>query len=517
MIAQLPTAILGSPQKWLRHRLIVLLQASLLSGCAVGPDFKPPSAPAVDGYTQEKNPASTIASTAETGRGQAFVKGRDLPGEWWKLFHSKRIDSLMAEAIRNHPDIMAGQAALRAARENANAERGALLPQATLDVNQARDGVTAAENGQKGDGSVFNLSKASTTVSFDPDVFGGERRTIEGLDAQAEYARWQLEATQLALTANLATTLILDASLRAQIAATQQIIRSESEQLDLLQKRFHLGAVAETDVLLQEANLDQTKATLPPLEKSLAQNRNQLMAYLGRLPSEDRGESVELSQLNLPGQLPLSLPSALVRQRPDVLAAEETLRQANAQIGVATANMLPKFSLSATFGSAALSPGALFGPQAAAWSLAAGATQPLFKGGSLLHSREAAIASRDQDAAQYRSTVLKAFQNVADSLRAIQYDAKALAAQAETERTSARSLAISRSQFQTGGTTWTSVLTAEQTYQNAVIARVKAQAQRFADTTALFQSLGGGWWNRVDETQQAQPRSLSTIIEAHGD
>lgn len=484
----------------------------LLGGCTVGPDFNAPAAPPVDGYTSDGRAAGTVGADVAGGGSQRFVKGRDIPGEWWKLFRSRTVDALVAEALRNHPDLDAAQAALRAARETALSEGGALLPQADLTGSQTRLGASPAQNGMRGPGSVFDLSKTSVAVSYDLDVFGGEKRKIEGLEAAAENQRFQLEATQLTLTTDVVTTLITDASLRAQIAAIKDILRTETEQRDLLRKQFTLGAVAQTDVLLQESSLAQTQATLPPLEKALAQNRNQLMAYLGRLPSQDKGEQVSLGELHLPGELPLSLPSSLVRQRPDVLAAEETLRRANAQIGVATANMLPKLSLSAAFGSQALSPGELFGAQTAAWSLAGSVSQPIFQGGTLIHARESAIASRDQAAAQYRSTVIKAFQNVADALRAIQADAKTLAAQVEAERAATRSLEISRSQYKVGGTTWTTVLTADQTYQNARIARVKAQAQRHADTAALFQALGGGWWNRVDETPAAQPRPIAEAI-----
>lgn len=484
----------------------------LLGACSVGPDFASPQAPDAQGYTSDGRAASAVGTDVSGGDAQHFVKGRDIPGEWWRLFRSRTINAMVSEAIRNHPDLEAAQAALRAARENALAEGGSLLPQVGLTASETRIGVSPAQNGMRGPGRIFDLSNTSVAVSYDLDVFGGERRKIEGFEAAAESQRFQFEATQLALTANVVTTVILDASLRAQIAAIKDIIRAETEQRDLLKAQFGLGAVAQTDVLLQESNLAQSKATLPPLEKALAQNRNQLMAYLGRLPSQDRGEQVALGDLRLPGELPLSLPSSLVRQRPDVLAAEENLRRANAQIGVATAAMLPKLSLSAAFGSQALSPSELFGAETAAWNVAAGVAQPIFKGGSLLHGRESAIATRDQAAAQYRSTVIKAFQNVADALRAIQADARTLAAQVEAERVATRSLEIARSQFKVGGTTWTTVLTADQAYQSARLARVKAQAQRHADTAALFQALGGGWWNRIDEGPTAQPRPIGEIF-----
>ena len=311
--------------------IVAGLSASLVA-CTVGPDFVSPPAPE-GGFTREATPAGTVGAPGAAGAAQRFDVGRDIPGEWWKLFRSKTLDALVAEALRSHPDVVAGQAALEAAQQNVASEAGSLLPQVSLAGNQQRQNVSLAQNGMRGKGTLFDLTGTSVSVSYDLDVFGGERRTIEGLQATANQRALELEATRLSLAANVVTTLITDASLRAQIAATRDIIRTETEQLTLLRQQFALGAVAQTDVLLQESNLAQAKVALPALEKQLGQNRNLLMVYLGRMPSEDRGESVALDGLHLPERLPLSLPSSLVRQRPDVLAAEETLHRANAQIG----------------------------------------------------------------------------------------------------------------------------------------------------------------------------------------
>jgi NodT family efflux transporter outer membrane factor (OMF) lipoprotein len=303
------------------------------------------------------------------------------------------------------------------------------------------------------------------------------------------------------------TAAITDASLRAQIEATQDIITSEQEQLKLVQRQFDLGAVARSDVLSQQSNLAQTQATLPPLQKQLAQQRNQLMAYLGRLPSEDRGEHVTLASLTLPRDLPVSVPSALVRQRPDIAAAEASLHKATATVGVNVANMLPQVQLTASYGRAGLTPDSLFSPGTAAWSIAGSVAQTVFDGGTLFHDKESAIASREQALAQYKSTVITAFRDVADALRAIEADASTLKAQLAFEKAAQESVKISRTQYLAGAVTYPSVLTSEQNYQQAVVARVKAQAARFTDTAALFQALGGGWWNRVDQTAQSEPRT----------
>ena len=223
--------------------------------------------------------------------------------------------------------------------------------------------------------------------------------------------------------------------------------------------------------------------------------------------------------LHLPRDVPLSLPSALVRQRPDVRSAESQLHQASADVGVATANMLPQFTLSASGGSQATSFALLFTPQTSVYALAASASTQLFDGGALYHKREAKLAALEQAEAQYRAVVISAFQNVADALQAIRHDASTLRAQAAAETAAAQSLEIARTQYNAGSTTYPIVLDAERNLFTARLARVKAQAERYSDTTALLQALGGGWWNRVDETPAAQPKPtdiISTIPLAAG-
>ncbi len=487
----------------------------VLHGCMVGPDFAAPPSPAVTGYLPEGAPAPTTSSAVHAGEQQRFSPGRDLPGEWWRVFRSKQIDAFVQEAIRNHPDIASAQAALRAARENVLAEQGALFPQVSASGSSTRELVAPATSGTTGASSPYTLYNSSVSVSYALDVWGGTRRQVESLQAQADYQQYQLEATYLSLTANVVTAAITDASLRAQIDATNDIIKSEQEQLILIQKQFDLGAVAQSDVLSQESNLAQTQATLPPLQKQLAQQRNQLMAYLGRLPSEDKGEHVTLSSLTLPRDLPVSIPSALVRQRPDIAASEASLHKATANVGVNVANMLPQVNLTGSIGRASATAGSLFSAGNAAWSAAASVSQTVFDAGTLYHTKEAAIASQEQAWSSYKSTVLTAFKDVADSLRAIQADAATLKAQLAYEQSAQNSVKISRTQYLAGAVTYPSVLTAEQNYQQAVIARVKAQASRYTSTAALFQSLGGGWWNRVDQTAQAFPRTNAGYFSDH--
>lgn len=494
--------------------LLGLLQAAFLSGCAVGPDFAAPDSPAA-GYGAAKIPAVTQSSPVAGGAAQHFVEGRDVPGEWWGLFRSKQVSALVDEAIRNHPDIMAAEAALRQARETAVADAGLFLPQALSNASVARQQTSAAQfGGSTVPAQLYTLYNTNVSVSFTPDVFGKTMRTVEADLSVAERQRFQLEATYLALTANVVATAIADASYAAQIRVTRELIGSYQTELDLLEKRFELGAVSQADVLSQRALLAQAQAMLPPLEKARAQTRNQLMAYLGRFPDADKGEAIDLERLRLPGKLPLSLASSLVRQRPDIRSAEAQIHEASARIGVATANMLPQITLSASAGSQALSLDKLFGPQTGAWSLGGALAGQVFDGGTLFHRREAALAAFEQSTAKYRSTVITAFQNVADALQAIKHDAATLRAQALAETAAAQSLEIARIQFNAGSTTYPLVLNAQQTLLSARINRVKAQAARFADTVALLQALGGGWWNRIDETPASQPKPTDLIATA---
>ncbi|MCO6188444.1 efflux transporter outer membrane subunit [Rhizobium sp. L1K21] len=481
-----------------------LSMALLLSSCMVGPDFTSPDVPSGAGYAP--GTMRTVASTSgvEGGNSQKLVLGADVAGHWWTMFGSPQLNAFVDEAIRNHPNVEAAQYALRGARETALSAGGSLYPQIGTSgaVTRARAGASGATPAY-----VYSLFNTSVSVSYGLDLFGGTRRQAEARVAAAEFQRFQLEATTLSLTGNLVTTAITEASLKAQIRATEKIISLQRDQLARIEKQFELGAVPNSDVLAQRSNLAQTEASLPTLQKQLAQTRNALLFYLGRMPSEDRGESIEISSLRLPRDLPVSLPSDLVRQRPDIRAAEATLHQASASVGVSVANMLPQITLSGQYGGAAASLASVLAPDQIAWSVAASVTQKLFDGGSLFHSKEAAVAAYEQNLALYKNTVISAFQNTSDALHAIQYDAKALQAQTAAERAASASLKMAQSQYDAGAVNYTAVLNALQTYQNAVILRVQAQAARYTDTVALYQALGGGWWNRNDETEKSLPRT----------
>jgi NodT family efflux transporter outer membrane factor (OMF) lipoprotein len=494
-----------------------------ISGCAVGPDFHPVAAPAVRGYTPEPLPSRTASADVIGGAPQTLRPGGDIPGQWWTLFHSSQLNRLIEQALKANPSLQAAQAALRVAQENVGAQEGYLYPSIVGGVSGLRERRLRYVRGDPGGiGSPYTLMNVGVNVSYTLDVFGGIRRQVEADQAQADYQRYLLEATYLALTANVVTAAVQEASLRGQIAATLELIKDERDQLVIVRNEFELGGASEADIFAQNTLLTQTEATLPPLRKQLEIERDLLRALTGHFPDQDIGENFDLSTLDLPANLPLSLPSQLVEQRPDVREYEGLLHQASAEIGVATANMLPQFTISGglgTFAGAGMNPGAL------AFSVLAGVAQPIFEGGTLLHRRRAAIAAYDQALAAYRYTVLVAFQNVADSLRALQADADFVKAQAAAEHSAAESFRVAREQYQAGYIAYPSLLAAEYAYQQTLLALVQAEASRYADTAALFQALGGGWWNRSDviaanstdttpaQTDTATKPSLSQRLE----
>jgi NodT family efflux transporter outer membrane factor (OMF) lipoprotein len=473
--------------------------AAILSACAVGPNFKAPEAPHGAGFAPAGQIKSeTAAAPGRGGEAQRFVDGMDIPAQWWTLFQSPPLNALIDRALSNSPTLRAAQAALRQANEIAAAQRGSYYPSVSGTVESQRQKASGAALGVPGFPSsyFYNLQTASVNVSYTLDAFGGTRRQVEALQAQAEYQQFALEASYLTLTSNIVAAAINEASLRAQLAATDDIARSQQQQLDITQRRLAAGGASRADLLQQQATLQSTLATLPPLRSQLAQQRNQLAAYVGVLPEEFAAADFDLDSLNMPQELPVSLPSKFVEQRPDVREYSALLHQATAQIGVATANMLPQITLTASYGQTASKFANLFEPGSNVWGLIGSLTQPIFKGGQLMHQRRAAVAAAQEAAANYQATVITAFENVSDTLYALQADAEALAAQSTAERTAADSLALIQAQYKSGAVSHLQVLAAEQSYQSAAVALVKARAQRFADTAALFQALGGGWWNR---------------------
>jgi NodT family efflux transporter outer membrane factor (OMF) lipoprotein len=478
-----------------------------------------PPPPDGAGYSARPEPARTAAADVAGGAAQRFLKGRDIPGDWWRLFGSRPLRAVTERALKNNPDLAAAQAALRVAQANLAAGKGAFFPAIDANFSAARQkpqpsaGPDDSNNLVLTESPTFNLYTGQVQVSYTPDVFGGIRRNVESLQALSDNQRFQLEATYLTLTSNIVVAAVQEASVRGQIDATRSLIKIGTDVLQLLRTQFNAGQISEADVVTQEAALAQIEQTLPPLQRQLEQQRHLLSALTGGLPNQEPPEKFTLAGLKLPRDLPVSVPSQLVQQRPDLRAAEESLHSASALIGVAVANRLPNVTLTANVGSTALTVGELLSPGTGSWAIAGSVLQPIFHGGTLYQQEVAARATFEQASSQYRSTVVTAFQNVADSLSALRNDAVALQKAVAAENAANRSLTIARRRLELGDINYILVLNAQQTYFQALLSRVQAQANRFADTAALFQALGGGWWNREDRDPPKQYPFLHPLTE----
>ncbi len=489
-------------------RLIAAGVIVSLAACAVGPNFKRPPAPTTPGYGSAPIRGQTASAGGTGGNEQRFVAGMEIPAQWWTLFKSPQLDHLVEQALKANPDVGAAQAALRQAHELYSAQWTNYFPtvQGNFSGARAKNAVGTISNPTTAPQAnpYYNLYTAQLSVAYLPDVFGATRRSVEAAKAQVEGSRFQLEATYLTLSSNVVVTAVQEASLRGQIAATERLLELQHQLTDKVRHQRSLGTASDLDDLARESLEAQTAQTLPPLQKQLGQTRDALTALLGRLPSDEPVETFHLVELTLPTDLPVSLPSKLIEQRPDVRQAEENLHAASAAVGIGVANLLPQFTINADLGSSALKLGQLFSPYTGFWDVGASLTQILFDSGALLHKKRAADAALDQAAAQYRAAVILACQNVADALRALQADADALKASAEAERAAKKTLDLARQQRALGTISLVAVLNAEQADAQAELGLVQAQANRYADTAGLFQALGGGWWNRIQEPHYDQ-------------
>ena len=472
----------------------LLLAATVLVGCQVGPNYQasaPPTATA--GYAKGGLP-STIAPD------QKLLAGADVPARWWEVYGSPELNALMDQAIKASPDIESAKAALRSAHELYLAQRGAALPTVDAGYNLTRQKFSneIAPPALNDTANPYTLHTLQVNVGYTPDVFGGIRRQTESAHAQVDAQHYQAEAIYLTLTANVAAAAIQQASLIAQIKDAEGIVASDRKTLDTLRRSMQAGEIAVADVDAQETVVAQAEQALPPLRKQLAQ-QNDLLAYLtGRTPADADIPTLDLAKIALPSDLPVSLPSDLVRHRPDVQAAEANLHAASANVGVAIAARLPAFPLSANLGTQAADLGGLFSGPNIFWTVTGAVAAPIFEGHQMEHRQKSAEALLDQAKAQYRGTVLTAFQNVADSLQALQGDARAVDAAMAVDQAAGRSLAAAQKQLSLGEGSVLPVLQAEQAQLQARAAVTQARAARLADTAALYQALGGGWWNRSD-------------------
>ena len=501
-----------------------LALSMLLASCAVGPDFLHPAAPDVAGYTREPLAPRTSSTDAPGGRSQHFVAGRDIPQEWWALFKSPALNALVKQSLANNPTLQSAIATLRAAKEQVYAQEGKFFPLVEANFNPTYQRTSGALAPIPASGAnIFALDTAQVQVSYTLDVWGLNRRTVESLQAQADNQRFQVEAAYLTLTANVVVAAITEASLRGQIDATNELIATNTKMLDILRHQLDAGYANRNDVAVQEASLAQVKATLPPLRKALAQERDLLAALAGIYPSQGPRQTFRLTDLKLPLDLPVSLPSHLIEQRPDVRAAQEQLHSASAQIGIATANLLPSFTINANAGFMNTALAHLLAPQNLFWLVAGNATQTIFDGGTLLHLLEGAKDTYNAAAWSYRGTVITAVQNVADSLRALQNDADALRAARDFERAAKISFDLARQQMQTGNANVLLLLTAQQTYLQSVIQVVQARAPAFPTRRPCSRRLaavGGTALNRQRRRSlmwaRDKPKSRPTSLRDSG-
>jgi NodT family efflux transporter outer membrane factor (OMF) lipoprotein len=442
-------------------------------------------------YTSGVDPGATVNAD---GTAQIFSPGAQMIPDWWHLFGSAKLDALISEALANNPGLDAAQASLRASQDNLRSGYGIFYPNVDAAAAATRERFSLASLGERSAGTIFNLFTLSASVSYALDVFGGQRRTVEGLRAEAAVASATEQATYLTLAANTVNTIVARAAYRAEIDATQQLIELQQQQVHLAEVQAQAGTVPYSSVLSLRSQLASSQAVIPQLAQKLAQSDDLLAALAGHTPAQWQVPDVALADLVLPGELPVSLPSELVHQRPDILAAEASMHAASANIGVTTAAMFPSISLGGSRGAASNSATTLFSANAKTWSVGADATVPLFEGGTLWFRRKAAIAGYQQAAAEYRQTVLSAFEQVADTLRALDHDAMILSAEQQGLADAAEALHLVQANYEAGLATYLDVLNADAQYHQAQVAELQVVAVRYQDTVALFAALGGGWW-----------------------
>jgi len=477
----------------MRLRIVVSSLMLALGACAVGPDFHQPPAPQTQGYTPEPLPGATVAASGPGGGAQRFVSANTAPRAWWRAFGSGELDRLVDDALQRSPTIDAARSRLIAAQEDYRARVGdTMLPSVDAGLSATRRKVDLASFGLANTANPppFTLYDASVNVTYLLDVFGGNRRALEGMRAQVDYAAFELDAARLSLAGNVVLATIRRASLQRQLAVTRQLERARAQQLEIMARRQAVGGVAELDVRAQRTLLEQTRSAIPPLAAQLAQTEHRLAVLVGLPSAEANFGAIVLDELRLPETVPVTLPSTLARERPDIRASEALLHRASADVGVATANLFPQFSIAASAGSESIHIRDVLS-RFNVWSLGLSMTQPIFHGGALRAQRRAAQATYDAALADYRETVLQALQQVADTLQALQNDAQALRAREAASREVQASLRIAAERYAAGGISQFALVDAERQALEATLERTKAQADRLVDTAALYQSLGG--------------------------
>jgi NodT family efflux transporter outer membrane factor (OMF) lipoprotein len=474
-----------------RRNGLAVLAAALLGACTLGPSFTRPAAPAT-GY---------LHAAPAPGATRSVSYGGEVAADWYRLFHSAALEQLVRTALERNPDLQAARHGLAAAQYELQAVAGSQLPQIDASGQIGR----AHANGSLFYGPVNALDvtgnrwELGPALAYNLDVFGGTRRAIESQRAATAAVRDQLLNTYVTLVDQTVITAFDYAASQAQIDVTRALVDELQSQYQLTQTLENAGKITRSDTLLAQTQLENLRATLPALEQQRDAYRNALAQLCGETPDEFTPPALSLRDFTLPAQLPLSLPSSLVRQRPDVLAAEDSLHQASAAIGVAEAARFPALSLSAQYAQQTTNLNEFLTRPGAVWSVGLNATAPIFHGGTLAARQHEAEERYRQSLSSYHATVITAFVEVANALQALQHDADGYAAHrtALAAAESDRDLALD--QYHAGKYTELQVLTAEQQYQQAALTEVQADVQRFTDTAALFRALGGGWWNAAED------------------
>jgi len=472
---------------------ISLLALVFLAGCNVGPKYRPPTAPAVTAYTPQPQPAQTAASAGPAGAAQQFDSSTTIPAAWWTLFHSPELNTMMEQALADSPSLAQASARLRESQEEVNARTGATkYPTVTGNASVEREQPNLTAYGIPfPNPSPFTLLNGSVAVSYALDIFGANRRAIEGLRAERDYESWQLEGARLMLAGNVVSAAIRQAELRTQIEVTKQLLAIEQRELAITEARNHAGGASDAEVESRKSAVTETEAAIPPLEAEIDVVDHQLAVLMGKSPAEVQIPALSLDALHLPEELPVSLPSALVRQRPDIRAAEALLHQASAQVGVATANLYPQIVLSGSGGGI----GTSFVTGGDLWNVVSSLAQPIYNGGALHAEKRKAEAAYQEASSVYRQTVLQAFGQVADTLTSIEHDAQTLKARSDAAAEADVSYRIAQGRSQAGGISELALLEAQRQQLQTELDRTAAAASRFVDSATLFQALGGGWWD----------------------
>lgn len=467
----------------------------VLGGCAVGPNFIRPKPPTAKSYTFEKEPTLTVKAG---GVAQKFERGGKLASDWWRLFGSKKLATVVQLAILENPTLKAAQDSLRQSKETLRAGYGIFYPKISADFipeQQLFSPLTFGPVLESIPSESFSLYTLQASVGYVLDVWGGERRTIEGLRAQTNAQMYNTLGTYLTLTGNVVNAIVAEAAYSAQIETTRKNIRIFEEQARITALQVKAGTVPYANLVAVQTQVEAARATLPPLNQQLAHTRHLIATLMDQAPGNSAPPRVTLAELTLPKDIPVSLPSQIVRQRPDVLMAEEELHYASAQIGVATAALLPNFTLNADVGWNNTTLPALFVPNSNFWLYGAEIATPVFQGPTLWYQRKAAIQAYQQALENYRQTVLTALAQVADALDAVKHDALTLKAQSEELDAASETLHLIQVSYTAGTANYLQVLMADNQYQQAYLGFVSAEGQRLQDTAALFVALGGGWWN----------------------